>query len=206
VVAEVKPEPEPVMKPEPAVVEGAAQSVSQNKGVEQSAEVTQIAGHSEQSRSTTVRRSTLSQFSIRSLMDEAEQEESSVKPAKRVESEDTNKMSEERLMAAREQIIADILEWRPRFVEFHEMAIAGNVISVKVGSQTLYEEIMRNRTELLTLVMRSVGAKGAVELNVIVDEKIQAARPIKLEDRRVFLIEKNPKLLDLKAALELEFE
>lgn len=206
VVAEVKPEPEPVMKPEPAVVEGAAQSVSQNKGVEQPAEVTQIAGRSEQSRSTTVRRSTLSQFSIRSLMDEAEQEESSVKPAKRVESEDANKMSEERLMAAREQIIADILEWRPRFVEFHEMAIAGNVISVKVGSQTLYEEIMRNRTELLTLVMRSVGAKGAVELNVIVDEKIQAARPIKLEDRRVFLIEKNPKLLDLKAALELEFE
>jgi DNA polymerase-3 subunit gamma/tau len=206
VVAEVKPEPEPVMKPEPTVVEDVAQSVSQNKGVEQPAEVTQIAGRSEQSRSTTVRRSTLSQFSIRSLMDEAEQEESSVKPAKRVESEDTNKMSEERLMAAREQIIADILEWRPRFVEFHEMTIAGNVISVKVGSQTLYEEIMRNRTELLTLVMRSVGAKGAVELNVIVDEKIQAARPIKLEDRRVFLVEKNPKLLDLKAALELEFE
>ena len=204
VVAEAKPEPE--LKSETTVVEGVAQSVSQNKGVEQPAEVTQIAGRSEQSRSTTVRRSTLSQFSIRSLMDEAEQEESSVKPAKRVESEDANKISEERLMAAREQIIADILEWRPRFVEFHEMAIVGNVISVKVGSQTLYEEIMRNRTELLTLVMRSVGAKGAVELNVIVDEKIQAARPIKLEDRRVFLVEKNPKLLDLKAALELEFE
>ncbi|MBO5217380.1 MAG: DNA polymerase III subunit gamma/tau [Alistipes sp.] len=201
VVAEVKPKSEP----EPVVEENVVQGVSPNKGVEQPATVTQIAGQREQSRSTTVRRSTLSQFSIRSLMNEVEQEQPTEKTQRRV-AVDADKMSEEKLTEARERIIADILEWRPRFVEFHEMTIAGNVISVKVGSQTLYDEIMRNRTELLSLVMRSAGAKGAVELNVIVDEKIQAARPIKLEDRRAFLAEKNPKLLDLKAALELEFE
>lgn len=205
VVAEVKPKSEPELKSESAVVESVEQGVSPNKGVEQSATVTQIAGQSEQSRSKTVRRSTLSQFSIRSLMNEVEQEQPTEKTQRRV-AVDADKMSEEKLTEARERIIADILEWRPRFVEFHEMTIAGNVISVKVGSQTLYDEIMRNRTELLSLVMRSAGAKGAVELNVIVDEKIQAARPIKLEDRRAFLAEKNPKLLDLKAALELEFE
>lgn len=201
VAAEVKPKSEP----ESVVEESVAQGVSQSKGVEQPATVTQIAGQSEQSRSTTVRRSTLSQFSIRSLMNEVEQEQPTEKTQRRV-AVDADKMSEEKLTEARERIIADILEWRPRFVEFHEMTIAGNVISVKVGSQTLYDEIMRNRTELLSLVMRSARAKGAVELNVIVDEKIQAARPIKLEDRRAFLAEKNPKLLDLKAALELEFE
>ncbi|MDO5497540.1 MAG: DNA polymerase III subunit gamma/tau [Alistipes sp.] len=205
VVAEVKPKSEPEFKPEPVVEENVVQGVSQSKSIEQPTEVTQIAGQSEQSRSTTVRRSTLSQFSIRSLMNEVEQEQPTEKTQRRV-AVDADKMSEEKLTEARERIIADILEWRPRFVEFHEMTIAGNVISVKVGSQTLYEEIMRNRTELLSLVMRSAGAKGAVELNVIVDEKIQAARPIKLEDRRAFLAEKNPKLLDLKAALELEFE
>ena len=205
VAAEVEPKSESELKSESAVVESVAQGVSPNKGVEQPATVTQIAGQSEQSRSTTVRRSSLSQFSIRSLMNEVEQEQPTEKTQRRV-AVDADKMSEEKLTEARERIIADILEWRPRFVEFHEMTIAGNVISVKVGSQTLYEEIMRNRTELLSLVMRSAGAKGAVELNVIVDEKIQAARPIKLEDRRAFLMEKNPKLLDLKAALELEFE
>lgn len=205
VMAEVKPKSEPELKSEPVVEENVAQGVSQSKSTEQPTEVTQIAGQSEQSRSTTVRRSSLSQFSIRSLMNEVEQEQPTEKTQRRV-AVDADKMSEEKLTEARERIIADILEWRPRFVEFHEMTIAGNVISVKVGSQTLYEEIMRNRTELLSLVMRSAGAKGAVELNVIVDEKIQAARPIKLEDRRAFLAEKNPKLLDLKAALELEFE
>lgn len=149
--------------------------------------------------------SSLSQFSLRSLMAAAE-----VNPEKsekrRVELPSVDERCEEKLVASRAKIIEKILEWRPRFVEFREVKIAGNTLSVRVASDVLYEEIMRNRTELLIMVARCAGVRGQIELNVEVDEQVKAARPIKLEDRVQFLTEKNPKLVELKAALDLEYD
>ena len=149
--------------------------------------------------------SSLSQFSLRSLMAAAE-----VNPEKsekrRVELPSVDERCEEKLVASRAKIIEKILEWRPRFVEFREVKIAGNTLSVRVASDVLYEEIMRNRTELLMIVARCAGVRGQIELNVEVDEQVKAARPIKLEDRVQFLTEKNPKLVELKAALDLEYD
>lgn len=149
--------------------------------------------------------SSLSQFSLRSLMAAAE-----VNPEKsekrRVELPSVDERCEEKLVASRAKIIEKILEWRPRFVEFREVKIAGNTLSVRVASDVLYEEIMRNRTELLMMVARCAGVRGQIELNVEVDEQVKAARPIKLEDRVQFLTEKNPKLVELKAALDLEYD
>ena len=149
--------------------------------------------------------SSLSQFSLRSLMAAAE-----VTPEKsekrRVELPSVDERCEEKLVASRAKIIEKILEWRPRFVEFREVKIAGNTLSVRVASDVLYEEIMRNRTELLMMVARCAGVRGQIELNVEVDEQVKAARPIKLEDRVQFLTEKNPKLVELKAALDLEYD
>lgn len=125
---------------------------------------------------------------------------------RRVELPSVDEQCEEKLVASRAKIIEKILEWRPRFVEFREVKIAGNTLSVRVASDVLYEEIMRNRTELLMMVARCAGVRGQIELNVEVDEQVKAARPIKLEDRVQFLTEKNPKLVELKAALDLEYD
>jgi DNA polymerase-3 subunit gamma/tau len=151
------------------------------------------------------RDTSLSQFSLRSLM-EAANVDPEKKKSKRVELPTVDEHCEEKLKAAREEIIAAILHWRPRFVEFRYMTIEGNSLTVKVATSVLYEEIMRNRTELLILVARTAGVKGLIELNVVVDEEVKAARPIKLEDRVQFLVEKNAKLMDLKAALDLEYD
>lgn len=151
------------------------------------------------------RDTSLSQFSLRSLM-EAANVDPEKKKSKRVELPTVDEHCEEKLKAAREEIIAAILHWRPRFVEFRYMTIEGNSLTVKVATSVLYEEIMRNRTELLMLVARTAGVKGLIELNVVVDEEVKAARPIKLEDRVQFLVEKNAKLMDLKAALDLEYD
>lgn len=151
------------------------------------------------------RDTSLSQFSLRSLM-EAANVDPEKKKSKRVELPTVDEHCEEKLTAAREEIIAAILHWRPRFVEFRYMTIEGNSLTVKVATSVLYEEIMRNRTELLMLVARTAGVKGLIELNVVVDEEVKAARPIKLEDRVQFLVEKNAKLMDLKAALDLEYD
>ena len=151
------------------------------------------------------RDTSLSQFSLRSLM-EAANVDPEKKKSKRVELPTVDEHCEEKLKAAREEIIAAILHWRPRFVEFRYMTIESNSLTVKVATSVLYEEIMRNRTELLMLVARTAGVKGLIELNVVVDEEVKAARPIKLEDRVQFLVEKNAKLMDLKAALDLEYD
>ena len=151
------------------------------------------------------RDTSLSQFSLRSLM-EAANVDPEKKKSKRVELPTVDEHCEEKLKATREEIIAAILHWRPRFVEFRYMTIEGNSLTVKGATSVLYEEIMRNRTELLMLVARTAGVKGLIELNVVVDEEVKAARPIKLEDRVQFLVEKNAKLMDLKAALDLEYD
>lgn len=53
---------------------------------------------------------------------------------------------------------------------------------------------------------RAGGHLGAIELEVIVNEEIRAARPIKLEDRVKHMTEKNPLIAELRKALDLEVE
>ena len=50
------------------------------------------------------------------------------------------------------------------------------------------------------------GITGAIELEVVVNEEIRAARPIKLEDRVKYMTEKNPLIAELRKALDLEVE
>lgn len=114
---------------------------------------------------------------------------------------------EQKIEANREAILAAILRERPRFVvAFERMQVHGNVVEVEVPSQTLYEEIMRSKTEILLLVVRTAGVEGSVELVVNVNEQQQIARPIKLEDRIRHMNEKNPALAELKKALDMEYE
>lgn len=115
--------------------------------------------------------------------------------------------SAEKITTYRDSIIAKIQEERPRFiVAFEAMQVAGHTITVEVPSQTLYEEIMRSKTELLYAIARTADINGALELEVKINEQIKVSRPIKLEDRIKYMTEHHPSLLKLKQVLDMEYE
>lgn len=158
---------------------------------------------------TTVRRTSVDRFSIASLMDSAI-EDTSEKPKEEVIEQVKSAydpQSEQKILERRAAVIEAILSERPRFVvAFEKMTVVGHTITVEVPSQTLYEEIMRSKTEVLLAIARTAGVDGSLELEVKVNEKIKAARPIKLEDRIKYMTEKNPMVLELKKALDMEYE
>ena len=159
--------------------------------------------------STAVRRTFVDDLSIASLMNSAS-EEKSEKPEEEVKEQIKTSFdphSEQKIEERRRAVIEAILTERPRFVvAFEKMTVAGHVITVEVPSQTLYEEIMRSKTEILLTIARTAGIDGTLDLEVKVNEQIRAARPIKLEDRIKHMTEKNPMVLELKKVLDMEYE
>ena len=155
------------------------------------------------------RRSALSGLSIASLMNSAgeqSQQPQGDKPEAAAPVE-IDPQSQQKIEACREQIIRRILEERPRFiVAFESMRAEGHVIRAEVPSRTLYEEIMRSKTEVLLLIARTAGVSGSLDLRIDINEQTKAARPIKLEDRIKFMTEKNALILELKRELDMEYE
>ena len=154
-------------------------------------------------------RSSVAGFSIASLMDSA-MEATLEKPKEEVKQQEPlafDARSEQKILERRAAVLEAILRERPRFVvAFEKMKVAGHTITVEVPSQTLYEEIMRSKTEVLLAIARTAGVNGSLELEVKVNEQIKAARPIKLEDRIKHMTEKNPAVLELKRLLDMEYE
>ena len=98
-------------------------------------------------------------------------------------------------------------ERRPRFVPaFELMTVRDNTISLSVPTSELREEILRSKTGMLMRIAELADITGAIELEVVVNEQIRAARPIKLEDRVKHMTEKNPLIVELRQALDLEVE
>ena len=157
---------------------------------------------------TAPRRSALAGLSLSELLNSTttlvEQAEEKKKSAADVV---IDPQSEWKLNENRQKIVDDILQERPRFVvAFESMQIEGHTIKLEVPSQTLYEEIMRSKTEILMQMARAAGVEGMLEMEITINEEIKATRPIKLEDRIKFMTEKNPLLLELKKALDMEYE
>ena len=154
-------------------------------------------------------RSSVAGFSIASMMSamskssepQAEAKEETVAP------QQYDPQSESKIEACRTAVIDTILQERPRFVvAFETMAVQGHTIKVEVPSHTLYEEIMRSKTELLLAIARTAGVTGSLELEIKVNEQVRSTRPIKLEDRIQHMNEKNPLLIELKKLLDMEYE
>ena len=163
---------------------------------------------SAQPKHTAPRRSPLAGFSLSELLNSTstlvEQAEEKKKSAQEIH---IDPQSEWKLNEHRKEVVDAILQERPRFVvAFESMQIEGHVIKLEVPSQTLYEEIMRSKTELLMQMARTAGVDGMLEMNITINEQIKASRPIKLEDRISFMTEKNPLLLELKKVLEMDYE
>ena len=198
--AATPPIPQQVVSPQP---EERIQLPTPTKAVEQP---TPTLPRTEPQRAT--RRSSLAGFSISSLIN------NSVAPTE-VSSEEQTEVTqpkydpatEQKITTHRDKIIATILEERPRFVvAFEQMQVRGFTIYLEVPSQTLYEEIMRSKTEILLQIVRTANINGSLELEIKVNEEIKAARPIKLEDRIKHMNEKNPHLAELKRVLDMEYE
>ena len=160
---------------------------------------------------TTARRSALAGFSITSLMGAAsvasEAAEATNVESARTEQLHYDPLTEQKIVARREEVVEAILHERPRFiVAFEKMAVEGHTVRVEVPTQQLHDEILRSKTEVLLTIARTAGVEGMIDLEVKVNEQIKASRPIKLEDRIKYMTERAPLLLELKKALDMEYE
>ena len=116
-------------------------------------------------------------------------------------------MCAEKIEAARSEVLDWIREQRPRFAPtFEQMTLENSTIRLSVPSRELHDEILRNKTLLLTGIARVAKVNGSIELEVAINEQLRAARPIKLEDRVKFLSDKNPLLNELRRQLDMEVE
>ncbi len=141
------------------------------------------------------------------LGDDVTTEERSADVENKGEQRKEDPEAERKLNETRSIIFDDIRTLRPRFViAFDNMRFSGSTILLKVPSQALYEEIMRSKTEILMRIAEIAHINGMLHLEIAIDETIKASRPIKLEDRVKFLTDKNPKINDLRKALDLEVE
>lgn len=114
---------------------------------------------------------------------------------------------QQKLEEARARILQLMQEKRPRFVAaFEQMKVEGSTILLSVPTEELREEILRNKTAMLTRIAELAGTEGRIDLEITVNEQIRAARPIKLEDRVKHMNQKNPLLTELRKALDLEWE
>ncbi|MCD8073315.1 MAG: hypothetical protein LUE10_09210, partial [Alistipes sp.] len=107
----------------------------------------------------------------------------------------------------RERFLKLLGAGRPRLaVPFREMAVGGNKITVTVPTAELHDEIMRNRTEILTLLADTASVNGYIELAVEVKEDSGPKLPVRVEDKLRYLTRKNPNLNLLRQKLEMDIE
>ena len=199
----------PATAPAPSAAQTSAPSAASQPATPAPATPSAPSTPAQSAQPTATRRSSLGNFSISALMNNSaprntETTEESNEPQEIVQYDPA---TEHKISTMREQVIASILEERPRFVvAFEKMRVKGHTIYLEVPSQTLYEEIMRSKTEILLQIVRTAGVNGSLEMEIKVNEQIKASRPIKLEDRIKHMNDKNPNLLELKKILDMEYE
>ena len=114
---------------------------------------------------------------------------------------------EEKLLVARDKIIDELVRTKRRTgIIFQSMTVEGNVITITVPSREWHDDIMRDKIDLQKQIADISGVKGLIEIAVIVNEHIKAARPITLEDRLKHLMNKNDRLAEMIERLNLDAE
>ena len=112
-----------------------------------------------------------------------------------------------KIEAARERIVEYISHERPRHRPvFERMRVEGNTMTLRVPSREQADDILYNEAEIKRRVAELSGVEGLVTFNVVVDERIRAAKPIKIEDRLRHMVAKNEKLTEFITKLELDAE
>ena len=114
---------------------------------------------------------------------------------------------QEKIASAKDRIIEMLTKTRHRYgVFFDGMAVEGNVVRVTVPSEALADDIKRDKVELQKIFAQQSGAKGYIEIEVVVNERVKIYRPITLEDRLKHLMDKNDRLQEMIETLQLDAE
>ena len=115
--------------------------------------------------------------------------------------------AEEKLRNAAERIADYIRRSRPRFMAaFDSMRIEGNRLLLAAPTRSLADDILHSKVELLMQIASLAGVESQIDLEIEVNERIRAAKPIRLEDRVQHMLQKNPLIAELRDALDLEAE
>jgi len=115
--------------------------------------------------------------------------------------------TEEKIERSRTKFFAELQKERPRIAPaLSDMVVNGHTISTTVFTEMVREEILRNLHEITAILQRTCGINGAVELDITVSHEKQASRPIKVEDKLKYLADKNPEVINLIKALDLQVD
>ncbi len=196
-VAQPQPAPQPVVQPTPApqatqptatVAKGAQTEVRPRR---------RIAGT----------RPSISSVSINSILSDTPSLRAATTESNETVEVVIDKASQEKLLAARDKILAAIKLKHPRHLSvFENMVVEQNTITVKVPSRDQGEELSRSHIELGRELATIAEVNGIVKLEVVIDEHIRADRPIKIEDRLRHMTTKNERLIEMMERLNLDAE
>ena len=115
--------------------------------------------------------------------------------------------SEEKMTAARDAFLDKLKSSRPRLaIALSAMTVSENKICATVPSLPLYEELMRNRGEIVSAMAEVSEVDGLIEVEITIVETKENSRPITREDRYAYLVQRNPELKELIRSLDLEVE
>ena len=117
-------------------------------------------------------------------------------------------LTEQKIANAREKFIAKLREQSVRLaLAFDTMKVDGNRLVIEAESDVLEDEIRHHKTAVLQLLADTAGINGMLELEIVRPVvEYRAPKPIRVEDRMTFLVDKNPLVDKLRKALELELE
>ncbi len=196
-VAQPQPAPQPVVQPTPA-----AQATQPTATVSEGAQ-TEVRPR----RRITGTRPSISSVSINSILSDTPSPRAATTESNETVEVVIDKASQEKLLAARDKILAAIKLKHPRHLSvFENMVVEQNTITVKVPSRDQGEELSRSHIELGRELATIAEVNGIVKLEVVIDEHIRADRPIKIEDRLRHMTAKNERLIEMMERLNLDAE
>ena len=207
----VAPAPQPVAQPAPQPAP-AAQPVAQPTPAPQATQPTATVTEGAQTevrprRRIAGTRPSISSVSINSILSDTPSPRAATTESNETVEVVIDKASQEKLLAARDKILAAIKLKHPRHLSvFENMVVEQNTITVKVPSRDQGEELSRSHIELGRELATIAEVNGIVKLEVVIDEHIRADRPIKIEDRLRHMTAKNERLIEMMERLNLDAE
>ena len=113
----------------------------------------------------------------------------------------------DRIVQTIAEMTRELLSERPRLaVAFQEAEFSENGILLRVPNESLYDEVMHNLTDIQKRFCELGGLRGPVPFRVEIAESRTAMKPVKVEDRLRFLTQRNPVVVRLRQALDLDIE
>ncbi|MFR2859505.1 MAG: hypothetical protein ACLTCA_01330 [Alistipes ihumii] len=89
---------------------------------------------------------------------------------------------------------------------FQDASVVGGKVLLKVPNESLYDEVMNNLTDIRKRLGELSGVRTPVDFEVVIEASREGLKPVKVEDRLRYLLQKNPLIGKLRQALDLDIE